>query len=164
VGFAVKHLMISTVRGRFAGVTGAVQVDEQDWTRSIANVAIDAATIETGQPDRDTHLRSADFFDVEQHPTITFASTRVEPAGDKRFTLIGNLTMHGVTREIALECLEEGRGGDPWGGERMAFSASATVDRRDFGLRWSQALETGGLVVGNDVRISLEVQFVKQAA
>lgn len=164
VGFAVKHLMISTVRGRFTGVTGTVQVDEQDWTKSIANVTIDTATVGTGQSDRDAHLRSADFFDVEKYPAITFASTRIEPGDKGHFTLVGDLTIHGVTREVTLACTEEGRGGDPWGGERMAFSATTAIDRRDFGLTWSQALETGGLVVSNDVKISLEVQFVKQAS
>jgi polyisoprenoid-binding protein YceI len=164
VGFAVKHLMISTVRGRFTGVAGTVQVDERDWTKSIANITIDTATVGTGQSDRDAHLRSADFFDVEKYPAITFVSTRIEPGDKGHFTLVGDLTIHGVTREVALACTEEGRGGDPWGGERIAFSATTAIDRRDFGLTWSQALETGGLVVSNVVKISLEVEFVKQAA
>jgi len=163
IEFAVKHLMISTVRGRFTGVSGAVTINEQDWTQSSVTATIDVGTIETGQEQRDAHLRSADFFDVEQFPALTFVSKRIEGRGTDHFALVGDLTIHGVTREVRLDASEEGRGKDPWGGERLAFSAKAAIDRRDFGLLWNQALETGGLVVSNEVKISLEVQAVKAA-
>lgn len=163
VEFAVKHLMISTVRGSFAGVSGAVQIDEQDWTKSTVQATIDVGTISTGQEQRDAHLRSPDFFDAEQFPTLTFVSKRVEGASTEQFKVIGDLTIHGVTREVTLDVTEEGRGGDPWGGQRIAFLAKTAIDRRDFGLTWNQALETGGLVVSNDVKITLELQVSKAA-
>jgi len=163
VEFAVKHLMISTVRGRFTGVSGALQLDETDWTKSTVEATVNTATIETGTEQRDAHLRSADFFDVEHFPALTFTSKRIEGKSPDRFQLIGDLTIHGVTREVTLDAAEEGRGGDPWGGERIAFSAKTTIDRRDFGLTWNQALETGGVLVSNEVKISLEIQVTKAA-
>ena len=161
VGFSVKHLMISTVRGRFSGVKGSVLLDSQDISRSSVEVEIDAATIDTREEKRDAHLRSPDFFDVEKHPTITFRSRRIEPLGGDRFRVTGDLTIRGVTREVVLEATDEGRERDPWGGERAGFTASGKVDRREFGLTWNQALETGGVLVSNDIKLSIEVQAVK---
>ena len=164
VEFAVKHMMFTTVRGRFKDVKGTIEVDEKNPSRSTVNVEIGAASIDTGVADRDAHLRSADFLDVENHPTITFRSKRVEGAmkkeGDK-FKLVGDLTIRGTTIEITLDCLYEGMGKDPWGGTRAGARAEAKVDRRDWGLRWNQALETGGILVGNEVRMEVEVQAVK---
>lgn len=161
VGFSVKHLMISTVRGRFSGVKGTVQLDSEDISRSSVEVEIDAATIDTREEKRDGHLRSPDFFDVEQHPTITFRSRRIEPLGGDRFKVTGDLTIRGVTREVVLEATDEGRERDPWGGDRAGFTASGKIDRREFGLTWNQALETGGVLVSNDIKLSIEAQAVK---
>ena len=161
VGFSVKHLMISTVRGRFADVRGTVTLDGNDVTTASVEAQIGTASIDTRQEQRDTHLRSADFFEVDKYPTITFRSTAVERIKGDRYRIVGDLTIRDITREIVLEGTDEGRGRDPWGGERLAFSATTTVDRREFGLTWNQALETGGLLVSNDIRISIDVQAVK---
>jgi polyisoprenoid-binding protein YceI len=161
VGFEVKHLMISKVRGRFAGVTGTLVLDESDPSRSSVRVEIDAASVDTRNEQRDQHLRSADFFDVERFPSLVFEGRQVERVGADRYRVAGDLTIRDVTREVVLEVTDEGRGTDPWGGERAAFSASTTVDRRDFGLTWNQALETGGVLVSNDIRIVLDVQLTK---
>ena len=161
VGFSVKHLMISTVRGRFADVRGTVTLDGNDVTTASVEAQIGTASIDTRQEQRDTHLRSADFFEVEKYPTITFRSTAVERIKGDRYRIVGDLTIRDITREIVLEGTDEGRGRDPWGGERLAFSATTTVDRREFGLTWNQALETGGVLVSNDIRISIDVQAVK---
>jgi polyisoprenoid-binding protein YceI len=161
VGFAVKHLMISTVRGRFGSVRGTIQLDEADLAGSSVEVEIDAASIDTRQEQRDAHLRSADFFDVEAFPLITFRSRAVQSAGDGRFKVIGDLTIHGVTREVTLDATDEGRGIDPWGNQKAAFAAETRIDRRDFGLGWNQALETGGVLVANEIRITLDVQAVR---
>lgn len=167
VEFAVKHMMFTTVRGRFKDVKGTIEVDEKNPDRSTVNVEIAAASIDTGVADRDAHLRSADFLDVENHPTITFRSKRVNGAmkkeGDK-FTLTGDLTIRGTTMEVALECQYEGTGKDPWGGTRAGARATTKIDRRDWGLKWNQALETGGILVANELRIEVEVQAVKAVA
>jgi polyisoprenoid-binding protein YceI len=164
VEFAVKHMMFTTVRGRFKDVKGTIEVDESSPDRSSVNVELGAASLDTGVADRDAHLRSADFLDAESHPTLTFRSKRVEGAmareGDQ-FRLVGDLTIRGTTMEVTLDCTYEGRGKDPWGGERAGARATARIDRRDWGLKWNQALETGGILVGNEVRIEVEVQAVK---
>lgn len=166
VEFAVKHMMFTTVRGRFKDVKGTIEVDEQNPDRSVVNVEIAAASIDTGSADRDTHLRSADFLDVENHPTLTFRSERVEGAmkneGDS-FRVIGDLTIRGTTMEVTLDAVYEGMGKDPWGGTRAGARATAKIDRREWGLKWNQALETGGILVANEVRIEIEVQAVKAA-
>jgi polyisoprenoid-binding protein YceI len=162
VEFSVKHLMISTVRGHFGAVTGEIQLDEQNPLASSVTAEIDVTSINTRTEQRDAHLRSPDFFDVETYPTIKFQSTRIERDGD-HFDVYGNLTIRDVTREVVLHTSDEGRGGDPWGGQRAGFSATTKIDRRDFGLTWNQALETGGVVVGNDIKITLEVEAVKAA-
>lgn len=166
VEFLVKHMMITKVRGRFATVSGTVTIDEEDPSQSRVEVEIDAPSIDTRQEDRDTHLRSADFLDVENHPTLTFRSRRVEgltlePGSE--FEVVGDLTIRGTTKEVTLDAVYEGRATDPWGGERLGFSADGVVDRREFGLEWNQALETGGFLVGNDVKIHLEAQAVAAA-
>jgi polyisoprenoid-binding protein YceI len=165
VEFAVKHMMFTTVRGRFKDVKGTVVVDEQNPNNSKVDVEISATSIDTGVADRDGHLRSADFLDVENHPTLTFRSKRVEGAmkseGD-RFKVVGDLTIRGTTFEVTLDCEYEGTGKDPWGGIRAGARATTKIDRRDWGLKWNQALETGGILVANEVRIEIELQAVKQ--
>lgn len=162
VEFSVKHLMISTVRGHFGGVTGTIVLDEQNPLASTVTAEIDVTSVNTRTEQRDAHLRSPDFFDVETYPTIKFQSTRVERDGD-HFDVYGNLTIRDVTREVVLHTSDEGRGGDPWGGQRAGFSATTKIDRRDFGLTYNQALETGGVVIGTDIKITLEVEAVKAA-
>jgi polyisoprenoid-binding protein YceI len=166
VEFAVKHMMFTTVRGRFKDVKGTIVANESNPDQSTVTVEIAAASIDTGSADRDAHLRSADFLDVETHPTITFRSKRVDGAmkkeGDK-FRLTGDLSIRGTTMEVTLECTYEGTGKDPWGGTRAGSRAEGRIDRRDWGLKWNQALETGGILVANEVRIEVEVQAVKQA-
>lgn len=161
VEFSVRHLMITTVKGRFAEVAGTVITDDADPARGEVDITITVASIDTREPQRDGHLRSADFFETEKYPTITFRSTRIENVKGNEFTLVGNLTMHGVTKEVALAVTSEGRARDPWGGERAGFTATATVKRSDFGLTWNQALETGGVLVGDDIKISLDVELLK---
>ncbi len=163
VHFWVRHMVISKVHGRFARWSGAIQLDEQDPTRSSVAVRIDAASIDTQVADRDAHLRSADFLDVARYPELTFTSKKVEGSGsDLRIT--GDLTLHGVTREVVLEAEYAGTGKDPWGNERAGFSARTSLDRREFGLAWNAALETGGLLVGEKVEISIELEAVKKVA
>ena len=166
VEFAVKHMMFTTVRGRFKDVKGTITVDDQDPNNSRVDVEIGAASIDTGSADRDAHLRSADFLDVENHPTITFRSKRIEGAAKKegdKFRLTGDLTIRGTTMEVTLDSEFEGTGKDPWGGTRAGSRATGRIDRRDWGLKWNQALETGGILVANELKIEIEVQAVKQA-
>ncbi len=164
VEFSTKHMMITTVKGRFANLTGTIIANEENPSASSVEVEIEAASIDTGVEQRDEHLRSGDFLDVETHPTITFRSKRLEGAygevGDE-FRLVGDLTIRGTTREITLDVSFEGRGKDPWGGERASFSAKGKIDRRDFGLTWNQAMEAGGVLVGHSLKLSVEVQAVK---
>jgi polyisoprenoid-binding protein YceI len=162
VEFAVRHLMISTVRGRFAGVKGTVVADEGNLANAQVDVTIDVHTIDTREAQRDAHLKSADFFDAEKFPVLTFKSARVTDIKGDRFKLVGDLTMHGVTREVTLDVTSEGRGKDPWGGERAGYSAVARVNRSDFGLTWNQVLETGGIAVGDEIKISLDLELVRQ--
>lgn len=162
VEFAVRHLMISTVRGRFAGVKGTVVADEADLGTAQVDVTIDVHSIDTREAQRDAHLKSADFFDAEKFPVLTFTSTRVTDVKGDRFKVVGDLTMHGVSREVTLDVTSEGRGKDPWGGERAGYSAVAKVNRSDFGLTWNQVLETGGIAVGDEIKISLDLEVVKQ--
>ena len=159
--FAVRHLMISTVKGRFADVQGVVHLDEADFAKSSVDVTIAAASVDTREPQRDAHLRSADFFDVDNFPQLTFRSTRIEGKGGA-FKIVGNLTIRGTTREVVLDVTSEGRTKDPWGGERAGFTATTRIKRTDFGLLWNQLLETGGLVVGEDVKISIDAELIKQ--
>ena len=164
VEFSTKHMMITTVKGRFGRVSGTVTVDERNPDRSRVEAEIEAASIDTRAEQRDQHLRSPDFLEADNHAQITFSSRRVEGSssnpGDE-FRVIGDLTIRGTTREVTLDAVYEGIGKDPWGGERVSFSARTKIDRRDFGLTWNQALETGGILVGNEIKISLEVQAVR---
>jgi polyisoprenoid-binding protein YceI len=163
VGFAVRHLMISTVRGRFNDVKGTVSVEGEDFHTAQVTVSIGAASVDTREPRRDAHLRSADFFDAERFPEMTFVSRRVEKTS-RGYALVGDLTIRGVTRELTLAVADEGRVRDPWGGVRAGFSATAVVTREDFGLTWNAALETGGVLVGSDVKIVIDVELVEQAS
>lgn len=164
VEFSVKHMMFTTVRGLFTKVKGTIHLDAETPEESSVEVTIDAASLDTRVEDRDNHLRSGDFFDVETYPTLTFRSRGVEGSlsgpGDT-FRIVGDLTIRDVTREVTLEARFEGTGADPWGGTRAGFSAETSIDRRDFGLTWNQALETGGVLVGHEVRIDLQIQAVQ---
>jgi polyisoprenoid-binding protein YceI len=163
IEFAVKHMMFTTVKGRFGGVHGIIVEDAADPSRSSVEVEIDAASIDTREEKRDAHLRSPDFLDVQTYPTITFQSSRVERAGQDRLRVIGELTIHGTTREVVLDTTINGRGTTPFGLEVAGFTAETTINRRDFGLTWNVALETGGVLVGDTVKILLEVEAVKQS-
>lgn len=161
IEFAVKHLMISTVRGRFSDVIGTLVLPESG--DASVDVTIAAKSITTGVDARDTHLRSADFFDVEKHPELRFVSTQATRHGDG-WRLVGNLTMHGVTLPVTLAVTEEGAGMDPWGNQKVAFSATGKLNRTHFGLTYNAALETGGLLVGEEIKLSIDAQLVKLAA
>ena len=164
VNFSVRHMVVSKVRGRFTKYSGEVALDEEDLTRSVVRATIDAASIDTGTAQRDNHLRSADFFDVEKFPELRFRSTRVEDVGGGRLRVIGELTIRDTTREVALDAESAGRGVDPWGNQRIGFVAKTSIDRKDFGLAWNQLLEAGGVLVGDRVDIELDVQAVHAAA
>jgi polyisoprenoid-binding protein YceI len=164
VEFSVKHLMMTTVRGRFKEVEAVITADEEHPEGCCVEATIKAASIDTGVPERDAHLRGPDFLDVERYPDITFRSKRLEGNFDQegdRFRMLGDLTIRDTTMEIRLDCTYDGRGMDPWGKERAGFSAHTELDRRDWGLRWNQALETGGVLVGNLVKVDIEAQFVR---
>lgn len=158
VWFAVKHMMFATVKGQFPGVSGELRLHESDPSKSVVNVAIDAATIDTRSAQRDEHLRSADFFDVANHPHLTFVSRKIEPVGGSKYRVTGDLTIRGTTREVVLDVEETGRGKDPWGQQKLGFTASGSIDRKDFGLTWNQALEAGGVLVSDEVKISIDGQ------
>ncbi len=163
IHFSVRHMVIAKVRGSFKQYSGTVTLDEQAPEHSAFSASIEAASIDTGVAQRDEHLRSADFFDAAQYPAITFQSTKVERAGKGQLKVTGNLTIRDITREVVLDVEELGAGKDPWGNARVAYEAKTSVDRRDFGLTWNQALEAGGVLVGEKVEISVEVQAVKAA-
>jgi polyisoprenoid-binding protein YceI len=157
VGFQVRHL-ITKVRGRFTGFAGTIEFDAATPARSSVNLVIQAGSIDTGEPKRDEHLKSADFFAVATYPTLTFASTTVTPTGGSTYDVEGDLTIHGVTRRIVLPVTLLGTAKDPWGNEKLAFETETTINRRDFDLSWNAALETGGFLVGDDVKISVQIQ------
>jgi polyisoprenoid-binding protein YceI len=160
--FKVRHLMISNVKGQFTGLTGSLSLDENEISNSSVQAVIDAASINTREPQRDAHLKSADFFDVEKFPTLSFKSRRVSRTGDGELDVAGELTIHGVSREVVFKV--EGPSSptkDPWGGTRIGLTATTKINRKDFDLGWNAALETGGIVVGEEVGITLELQFVK---
>lgn len=159
IEFVAKHMMITTVRGRFAEFEGTIVADEANIGASSVEVTMKAASIDSRADQRDAHLRSPDFLDVEKYPEVTFRSTRVEGSKDK-FTVTGDLTIRDVTRPITLDATFEGTGKDPWGGTRSSFSASGKFDRRDYGLTWNVALEAGGILVSNEVKIQIEAQAV----
>jgi polyisoprenoid-binding protein YceI len=163
VNFSVRHMVISKVRGKFAKFTGRLELDEKDLTQSKVDVRIDASSIDTGVGDRDNHLRSPDFLDVEKFPELTFQSKRIERVADDQYRVVGDLTIHGVTREVSLEVEAGGRTKDPWGNERVGFNARAHIDRRDYGLVWNKAIDAGGVVVGDKIEIEIDVEGVRVA-
>jgi polyisoprenoid-binding protein YceI len=160
--FQVRHLL-GKVRGRFSEFEGVIAFEEEAPEASSVRFTIDAKSINTDQADRDAHLRSADFFDVDRFPTLAFASTDVTRTGERTFDVTGTLTLHGVERRLTLPVSYLGRAKDPWGHERAAFEAEIVLNRKDFGLTWNAALETGGFMVGDEVRVSLSVQAIAQA-
>jgi polyisoprenoid-binding protein YceI len=163
--FAVKHLMISTVRGEFHGVTGTINWDDRDISKSTVDVTIDATTVDTREPQRNTHLKSPDFFDVTKYPTITFKSKKVEPAAAGKVKVTGDLTIHGITKEVVLDV--DGPTApvkDPWGNTRVALNATTKVNRQDFGVKWNANMDGGGVVVGDDVNITIDAEMIKQSA
>jgi polyisoprenoid-binding protein YceI len=160
VGFAVRHLMVSTVKGSFRRVTGKIVLDTRDITKSYVEAEIDADSIDTRQEQRDTHLRSADFFDAATYPTLVFKSRTIQTGRDGKFVVVGDLTIRDVTKQVTLDVDQLSRGNDPWGGERIGFTAHTSIDRTDYGLTWNQVLETGGIAVSNEVKITLEIEAV----
>ena len=162
VGFSVRHVMVSKTKGRFADIEGSVVIADDPLASSV-EVTIQAGSIDTRDEGRDGHLRSPDFLDVEAFPVLSYASRSVQPAGKGRWAVEGDLTVKGVTRSVPLKVTFEGGAKDPWGGERIGFTASAELDREDFGLTWNQVLETGGVLVGKTVKIEIEAEAVRQA-
>jgi polyisoprenoid-binding protein YceI len=163
--FAVRHLAISTVRGAFTKVTGTVQLDDKDISKSSVDVTIDAASVDTRVPDRDKDLRSDHFFDVEKYPTLTFKSTKVEEVEPGKLKVTGDLTIHGVTKPVVLDV--EGPTApvkDPWGNQRAAVNATTKINRQDFGVKWNAKMDGGGLVVGDDVAIIIDAEIVQKGA
>lgn len=163
LGFSVKHMMFTTARGRFSDFSGTIEFDPENVAASSVEVTIDTASINTSTADRDAHLRSADFFDVDEHPTATFRSTSVEADedDDDDFLIHGELTIKGITKPVTLKAEYEGTGVNPWGVEVAGFEAKGKFNRKDFGLNWNQALESGGVLVSDEVKLSIDVQAAK---
>jgi polyisoprenoid-binding protein YceI len=155
--FQVRHLL-TKVRGRFADFAGTIAFDEQAPAASSVSLTIQATSIDTNEPQRDQHLRSADFFEVETYPTLTFTSTSIAPKGGNDYAVVGDLTIHGVTKPVTLAVSYVGAAKDPWGNTKYGFEAETTINRKDFGLTWNAALEAGGFLVGDEVKISVSVQ------
>lgn len=164
IEFSVRHMVIAKVRGRFGAWSGKLHLDPDHPKTGKVEVKLEAASIDTGVTERDNHLKSADFFDVAKYPELRFESKKVEAAGKNGYRVHGNLTIRGVTQKVVLDVDYAGQAKDPWGNQRVAFSASTSINRRDFGLEWNQALEAGGVLVGERVDIELEVQAVEEAA
>src|SRR5688500_9455283 len=164
VEFVVKHMMLSRTKGRFTKFDGAIELDEQNLANSSVTVEIDVASIDTHDEKRDEHLRSADFFDAATYPAITFVSTEILPRGGDKFQVIGDLSIRGVTEKVVLEAEKVGATTSPWGQQVIGFEASTDVNRKDFGLTWNVALEAGGFLVGDNIKINLEVEAIKQEA
>ena len=162
VEFAVKHLVVTTVKGRFREFEGTVQIDEAHPENSSVSASIDVASIDTNVPDRDAHLRSDDFFNAEMYPKITFRSTGVERLDDTKFRIHGDLTIRDVIKEVVLDGEFEGQVDDPWGNRRAAFTATTEISRKEFGVRWNQLIESGGAVVSDNVKITLHIEAVRQ--
>ncbi len=159
IRFSVRHMMVSRVHGSFTGVSGTIDMQDGATAPSAVDVTIDATTIATGDAQRDGHLKSPDFFDVERFPTLAFRSTRVDGSGES-FKIAGDLTIHGVTQPAVLDATFEGRGPDLYGNERVGFEASTKIDRKAFGLVWNHAIETGGVAVGDEIKIELSVEVI----
>jgi polyisoprenoid-binding protein YceI len=161
VAFEIKHMMISTVRGHFREFTGTLEAAEDDPANSRVRGAVEVASIDTGSPDRDAHLRGPDFFDAEHYPRITYSSTSIEPLGGPDYRVTGDLTIKGATRQVAMDVSVEGAGEDPWGAERVGIRVRGRIDRKDFGLDWQQPLAKGGVLVGEEVKILIDVSAVR---
>jgi polyisoprenoid-binding protein YceI len=161
VGFKIKHMMIATVRGHFSEFEGTIVAAEDDPANSHAMGTVKVASIDTGNADRDAHLRSPDFFDAEQYPDITFESTRIRHIDGGTFSLAGNLTIRDITREVEMEARVEGADTDPWGMERVGISVRGTINRTDFGLKWQERLAAGGMLVGEDVTIQIDISAIR---
>jgi polyisoprenoid-binding protein YceI len=164
IHFTVRHLMVSKVRGAFHDWSGTLALDDEDITRSKVAVTIQAASVDTKEAKRDEHLRSADFFEAEKYPTLEFRSTAVKQAGTDELEVTGDLTIHGITKSVVLHVEVGGQVKDPWGGTRAGFSAKTSISRKDYGLTWNGVLEAGGVVVGDKIEISLEIEAIKKAA
>ena len=164
IDFSVKHMMIATVRGNFAKFNGTVNVNDADLSLSTVEGVIETASLSTGEPNRDTHLRSPDFFDAEHYPTMAFKSTRITHVSGDRWQVAGGLTIKDVTREIVFDVTSEGRGKSPWGTEVWGLSAQTSLNRKDYGLTWNVGLETGGFLVGDTVKIDVELELVSKPA
>jgi len=161
--FKVKHMMISNVKGKFSGLSGVLKLDETDYTHSVVEATIPVASISTGDDQRDGHLKGADFFDAEKFPAMTFKSTNFDSTGGGNYEVTGDLTIHGVTKSVILKVEDVSEPSkDPWGNHRIGLSGSARINRKDFGLIYNSALETGGVLVGEEVTITLDVEFIRQ--
>lgn len=161
VDFSVRHMMIANVKGTFNKFDAAIDADPADLTTASIEFTVDTASVDTRNQDRDGHLVSADFFDVENHPKMTFVATNIEKTDDGEYNASGNLTLRGVTKPETFAVTFEGQGKDPWGNEKVGFSAQGTINRSDYGLVWNAALETGGVLVGDKVKINLQLQAAK---
>ena len=161
VTFSARHMVVAKVHGAFKAWTGTLDLDTSDLTKSKVDVTIDTASIDTRDEKRDGHLKSADFLDVEKYPTMHFKSKRVEKSGADTLKVIGDLALHGVTREVTLNVEYGGRAKDPWGGERAGFTAQTKIERKEFGLQWNVALETGGVLVGDSIDVNIEIEAIK---
>ncbi|MCB0030064.1 MAG: YceI family protein [Anaerolineales bacterium] len=162
IGFMVRHMMIAKVRGSFGSYDGSIDLGTGDLAAATIAGTVAVASINTGDEQRDAHLRSADFFDVDNYPTMSFRSTRIEAAGADQYKLYGELTIKDTTQEVVLDVTNEGQAQDPWGGQRWGFTAGTKINRKAFGLTWNVALETGGWLVGDEVTISIELELVGQ--
>lgn len=161
VDFSIRHMMIANVKGSFNNFNAAIEADPTDLTTAKIDFTIETSSVDTRNKDRDAHLVSADFFDVEKYPSLTFRSTSIEKTGDGEYKVTGDLTLHGVTKQETFAVTYEGQGKDPWGNEKVGFSAEGSVNRSDYGLTWNAALETGGVLVGDKVKINLQIQAAK---
>lgn len=161
IDFSVRHMMIAKVKGSFNNFTASIEADPTDLTTANVEFSVELASVDTRNEDRDNHLRSADFFDVENHPNMTFTSTSIEKTGEGEYDLTGDLTIRGVTRSETFTVTFEGTGKDPWGNEKVGFNAEGKIKRSDYGLTWNAALETGGVLVGDEIKVSLEIQAAR---
>ena len=160
--FKVRHMMISNVKGKFSGLSGVLKLDETDYTHATVEASIPVSSVNTGDEKRDGHLQSADFFDAEKFPAMTFKSTNIDSTGGADYEVTGDLTIHGVTKSIVLKVEDVSQPSkDPWGNHRLGLSGSAKINRKDFGVSFNSALETGGVLVGEEVTITLDVEFIK---
>ena len=160
--FAVRHMMISTVKGQFKVISGSLNLEEEHPENSWVEAQADAASIDTRDANRDAHLRSPDFFDAEKYPTITFKSTKVEPSGDGKYKVLGDLTMHGVTQPVVFDAEYFGQGKDPWGNQRAGLTATTKIKRKEWGLNWNQVLEAGGMAVSDEVKIEIDLSVINK--